>query len=422
MRLTSLLLLSFLILAPCTGKSQQPAKRWWKGNLHTHTLWSDGDDFPEMIAEWYKERGYHFLALSDHNILLDHENWALIAPGKRAEVAFPKYLARFGAPWVEQRLHGDDPQVRLKMLSEFRSLFEEPDRFLMIASEEISGAFLKAGIHVNATNIREKILPSVESTPVEVMQKMIDAVMEQRQRIGVPMFPHVNHPNFQWAITAEDLMKLDHEKFFEVYNGHPQVYNEGDQTHASTDRVWDIILTARLAVLGKEVMYGLGTDDSHNYHNEPKQKSRPGRGWIMVTAAKLTVEEIIAAMEAGNFYASSGVTLKEIQRTPGALSLEIEPQEGVTYSTEFIGTRKGYDPTSQPVTDPAGNLLRVTRRYSEEIGEVLAKVTGTTAKYELTGDEIYVRARVTSSKGMTDPVVEGDLEKAWVQPLVTGVK
>jgi len=25
--------------------------RWWKGNLHTHTFWSDGDDFPEMVAE-----------------------------------------------------------------------------------------------------------------------------------------------------------------------------------------------------------------------------------------------------------------------------------------------------------------------------------------------------------------------------------
>ncbi len=46
-----------------------PQPRWWKGNLHTHTLWSDGDDFPEMVAEWYRTRGYNFLALSDHNVL-----------------------------------------------------------------------------------------------------------------------------------------------------------------------------------------------------------------------------------------------------------------------------------------------------------------------------------------------------------------
>src|SRR5689334_5201721 len=41
------------------------APRWWKGNLHTHSLWSDGDDFPEMIADWYRRHKYHFLSMTD---------------------------------------------------------------------------------------------------------------------------------------------------------------------------------------------------------------------------------------------------------------------------------------------------------------------------------------------------------------------
>ena len=48
---------------------------WLKGNLHTHSLWSDGDDFPDMIADWYKRHGYHFLTLSDHNVLSIGEKW-----------------------------------------------------------------------------------------------------------------------------------------------------------------------------------------------------------------------------------------------------------------------------------------------------------------------------------------------------------
>jgi len=44
--------------------------RWWKGNLHTHSLWSDGDQFPEVVVDWYVRHGYQFLALSDHNVLL----------------------------------------------------------------------------------------------------------------------------------------------------------------------------------------------------------------------------------------------------------------------------------------------------------------------------------------------------------------
>src|SRR5687767_1959449 len=48
---------------------------WYKGNLHTHSLWSDGDDYPEMVADWYKRNGYHFLAISDHNVLHEGRRW-----------------------------------------------------------------------------------------------------------------------------------------------------------------------------------------------------------------------------------------------------------------------------------------------------------------------------------------------------------
>jgi hypothetical protein len=413
-----------LCLLPLLSHGAEPAARWWKGNLHTHSLWSDGDDYPEMIADWYKTRGYHFLALSDHNILSDHERWVSIAKNKGGEPAFAKYLARFGDKWVEQRDDDDDREVRLKMLSEFRPLFDEPERFLMIQSEEITGR----SVHINATNIQEVILPYSGNDPnssegvFKAMQYVVNAVAEQRKRTGVPMFPHINHPNFKWAITAEEMMHLENEQFFEVYNGHPSVFNEGDAQHAGTERVWDILLTERLAVLGKEPFFGLGTDDSHNYHTESSKKSNPGRGWVMVRAAKLAVEDLITAMEAGDFYASSGVTLKDVRREKDKLSLEIEAEPGVTYTTEFIGTRKGYDRTSQPVTDANNVVQRVTRSYSKDIGTVLATVTGASASYALKGDEIYVRARVTSSKLKENPYREGEFERAWTQPLVTGVK
>ena len=45
--------------------ASEPEPRWWKGNLHTHSLWSDGNDYPEMIADWYRSHGYQFLAFTD---------------------------------------------------------------------------------------------------------------------------------------------------------------------------------------------------------------------------------------------------------------------------------------------------------------------------------------------------------------------
>ena len=49
-----------MILASCAAlpgsASSSDGARWWKGNLHTHSLWSDGNDFPDMIVAWYREQ------------------------------------------------------------------------------------------------------------------------------------------------------------------------------------------------------------------------------------------------------------------------------------------------------------------------------------------------------------------------------
>ena len=408
-----------LCLAATTLSAAEPVPRWWKGNLHTHSLWSDGDDFPEMIAGWYKEHGYHFLALSDHNTLGNEERWIPVKPKSTTATALEKYIARFGVEWVEQRDTDGAAKVRLKTFDEFRWQFEEADRFLMIQGEEITGR----SVHINATNIREIILPyrgsgpETSETVVAAIQKTVNAVIEQRRRTGVPMFPHINHPNFKWAITAEELMQVENERFFEVYNGHPEVFSGGDKVHASTERIWDILLTERLGILGKEPFFGLATDDSHHYHGEPKKLARPGRGWLVVRAAKLAVEDLIAALEAGDFYASSGVVLKEMCREKDRLSIEIEAEPGVSYTTEFIGTREGYDRASQPVLNDKGEPLRTTRNYSKDIGAVLSTETATSASYTLKGDELFVRARVTSSKLKADPSSKGEFERAWIQPI-----
>src|SRR5690606_16045897 len=104
--------------------------------------------------------------------------------------------------------------------------------------------------------------------------------------------------------------------FFEVYNGHPHVYNSGDEHHADTERIWDIVLTRRLAELQLPAMFGLATDDSHDYHNIPSRGSEPGRGWVMVLTEELSTDALIEALEAGRFYSSSGVNLKRIETTP----------------------------------------------------------------------------------------------------------
>lgn len=90
----------------------------------------------------------------------------------------------------------------------------------------------------------------------------------------------------------------------------------------------------------------------------------------------------------------------------------------VTYTTRFIGTRRGYDPDSRSVTDAEGKEIRTTRRYSRDVGATLVEVEGTTARYTLKGDEIYVRAKVISSRQNESSHVPGECESAWLQPIV----
>jgi hypothetical protein len=124
------------------------------------------------------------------------------------------------------------------------------------------------------------------------------------------MFPHVNHPNFGWAVKVEDLIALRGEKFFEVYNGHPLVHNEGDELRPSTERMWDILLAERLSD-GEAVMYGIAVDDAHNYRALDSQHPNPFRGWVRVRARELSAEALVEAMERGDFYGSSGVELED---------------------------------------------------------------------------------------------------------------
>jgi hypothetical protein len=393
--------------------------RWYKGNLHTHSLWSDGNDFPEMICDWYKSRDYHFLALSDHNILSAGEKWIdeSKAQARDAIGGLARYRERFGEEWVEIRDKEGKQEIRLKTLTEFRPLFEEEEKFLLIQAEEITDSFQSLPIHVNATNVRDLIKPQGGNSLRETIANNLIAVENQSKTAGQPMLAHLNHPNFGYAVTAEDMAAVLQEKFFEVYNGHPGVNHLGDKQRAGTERMWDIANTLRIVEHKAPPLCGMATDDSHNYFGT--RGASPGRGWVMVRAEKLSAESLIQALHAGDFYASSGIELADVRfdAEKGRLSLEIVPADDATYITEFVGTLVGTNIASEPVLDDQGKEIRTTRRYADQIGKVLAKVEGTKAEYQLTGDELYVRAVVTSSQAPENPSFENQKQQAWTQPI-----
>lgn len=276
--------------------------------------------------------------------------------------------------------------------------------------------------HINAINLRENV-PGVknEGEKPGLIQHYLDAIAAQAQKYGVPMIAHLNHVNFADRITAEEMIETRGLAFFEVYNGHKSVHSWGiaEEGAPSYERHWDIVNSMKQLREPGYLMYGVATDDSHNYFKTPGGTSNPGRGWIMVRSESLEANALVRAMQRGDFYSSTGVTLKDVRSSGSALGITIDPEPGVTYTTQYIGTRDGFDRETKPAVDEDGNRLpRSSLIYSDSIGEVLHETAELESTYGFTGDELYVRARVVSNKVQDNPHQEGDYEMAWVQPVL----
>lgn len=416
-----------LILSTVTLLGAEPNGKaaWYRGSTHVHSFWSDGDEFPEMVADWYKSHGYQFLAMSDHNVLMRGDRWYDVHHKKRPipDKVMEACRRRFGDAWVQTRQQGDKLQVRLKTLGEIRTKLEEPGRFLMIENEEISGKCGEAHVHACAINLAEEIPFQAKANVLDTLQWDLATVGGQARRLGRPILTQVNHPGWpDYPVAPEDVAQATEARFFEVCNASMGANHYGDADHPGDERFWDIANTIRLAQLKTAPLAGIASDDVHHYQVFKPENANPGRGWVMVRAQELSTAAILAAMNRGEFYATTGVTLRELtyDAQKGTLQVEVQGEPGVHYTIEFIGTPTDYDRQGKLVSlpDKKGKPQRPVQKYSADVGKVLAKVEGTTATYQLTGKELYVRAVIRSDKPIANPPKnEVQNEEAWCPPV-----
>ena len=337
---TLVLALAFLVPAASAQVT------WFKGNTHSHTeLSGHADSSPEHVAKWYHDRGYNFLILSEHNRFIDPDSVTL-PPNSRRD-------------------------------------------FILIPGEEITG---RKVIHTTAMNVPGLVNWEADHEHKHVIvQSHVDSTLEAG---GIPI---LNHPNYQWALTTTDIRPVERLHLFELHNGHPHVHNWGDSTHASTEQMWDGLLTDGMLI------YGVSSDDAHDFKKWGVEVSNPGRGWVMVRAKSLTPEAITHAMRSGDFYASSGVILSEVHR-------------GKLYHVKI-----DHDATNRELASPylVGHHVSATAPGVEISfvgpgGSVLATYEGTEAEFPVSPDLAYVRAKVTARRLRSGGGYEAFY--AWTQP------
>lgn len=414
-----------LVLAVLLGGcGLQTRDRWFRGNLHTHSYWSDGRNFPELVGDLYKSSGYHFLILTDHNVLSRGERWKDYDPrSKDWQTMLERARRRFGDNWVETRVQGGKHEVRLKTLQEVAARLNQPGRFVMIEGEEITTHFAKrTQIHVNMLGCVELIKPLAGKDETDTLTRNVAAVHEQGLSANKLILPMVNHPNWpQYSLTAEDVAEVGDPCLIEILNPWDGALFCGNALHPCHERLWDIANTLRL-VRGRDVLYGTATDDAHDYSHMSPTNANLIQGWVMVRAKELSEKAILRALREGDFYFTNGVLLEKLEydAAAGELRVSARAEPGVRYVVEFYGTLEGCDLSSAPVAcrDPDGRPGRASRKYSPEIGKRLARVEGPTATYRLTGREMFVRAVVRSDRKMlVPPQDEMEYETAYTQPV-----
>jgi hypothetical protein len=301
--------------APSFFAERVDVSQFQRGNLHTHSTRSDGRQPPEEMAAWYRDHGYQFLVLSEHDVLIDSADLETMeAPG-----------------------------------------------FVMIPGEEISSQGDDKPVHVLALCIGDVIASGRFS---DTRSALLDAVGAVRHAGGVPV---VNHPNFQWALTTSDVAALHGDYALEIWSGHPEVNTLGSTLRPSHEELWDELLTR-----GRDVS-AVAVDDAHTLMQENTASATPGHGWVQTFGGETSRKAICTALAGGQYYASSGVAFRRIRVTESSLTVWVDD---ATASVDFVGNGGAVLASTAPVADEGGFVASYALRGGESYVRARASVKG----------------------------------------------
>lgn len=343
-------ILLLFVLADCSHRDKGKNKEndilsgeagFLKGQLHLHSSNSgDSATSPADVVHWYESRKYDFIVFTDHDRV----------------TTVPSTASMLVIPGVEltQNLKACEPPA-------------PPGLWCLL--------------HINAlfvTPPADDAVPWAPAAGIDRVGRYRRALSATRLMGGIAQ---LNHPNFEYSADAKLVTQLvrDGVTLLEVANQAWDSNNDPhDGKHPSTEAIWDAVLSA-----GADV-FGTATDDAHHYDDADSARARNESvfvgdlGFVMVRARKEPAA-IREALAMGDFYASTGVILKRLERS--AATLEIEVADRDSGSHQFVFTGKD--------------------------GRVLARTEGRRATFHL-GDAAggYVRAVVTDNRG----------RKAWIQP------
>ena len=246
---------------------------FFKANLHSHSTFSDGQYKPEELKKLYKDKGYSVLSLTDHNVIVPHN-----------DLSDESFIFITG---IEININND--RVWPYYVTYHLNFYSKDKN-------------------------RDKFFEFENKYDYKVVNDLIKKANKENFLV------QYNHPRWSYQ-TASDFVNLEGLWGFEVYNHGCEIDmmdGYGEYEYETYCRLNVDKLSSFPAVVA--------TDDNHNYNKgEHNPRSDSFGGWSMIKAKSLSYENIIEAMENGYLYASTGPEIKVLYIENNIVHIETSP-------------------------------------------------------------------------------------------------
>ena len=301
-----------------------PPDGLYRGNLHGHCTHSDGRNEPAEVVRLYREAGYDFTCLSDHY-------------------------------WTDPRFSADT-------ICDGSALDSEDFITLISAELHFHGKLYdQAGLwHILANGLP---LDFPVATPSETGPELVERAVVAGAFVSIP------HPECH-AMTTEEARSLAAAGAHAV-----EIFNHSSALDAG--RGGGVAMVDQLANAGFRTGI-IATDDSHDVPADGFG------GWVMVAARELSAGSILAALKAGDYYASCGPDFTSIRLEGNMLHVTCSPVsrvgvaagghrafstsgDGMTEARIEIG-RTDFEFFRVVLTDKAGKQALSNHFWTDDLG------------------------------------------------------